>query len=300
MHWYPHDIKAFGFAARNLDFRERGIYRELLDLYYETERPLSRDINKVFEAIGASSDQDQNTARKLLTMFFSRAEDGWHQERADEVLGRYHVSGAIAPERYRNAETQIAAAQRQSRFRLKRAAMLKALAAHGKAVDPRTGNPALAKACEELGIDVETLENGANAVSTVTSRVTSHNVTVTSPLRGELQSYKSGTSGIPSVPAQLDNVVVGAALRVLRVAGLPANGSDPTLLALLAWGATSDELRLVGSEAVAKGKGVAWMAATIKGRRADAARPIQSFRDRADEEHLRRWAPELLKTKEQP
>ena len=48
------------------------------------------------------------------------------------------------------------------------------------------------------------------------------------------------------------------------------NPSDPRLRALLAQGATAEELAGVAGEAVAKGKGFAWAMKALEGRRADA------------------------------
>lgn len=58
----------------------------------------------------------------------------------------------------------------------------------------------------------------------------------------------------------------------MRTAGLgDVNPGHPTLLRLLEQGATADEFRGHAVEAVAKGKGFAWVLATLEGRRRDAA-----------------------------
>ena len=63
----------------------------------------------------------------------------------------------------------------------------------------------------------------------------------------------------------------GAACIAMRQAGMSAvNPSDPRLRALLAQGATAEELAGVAADAVAKGKGFAWALVALEGRRKDA------------------------------
>jgi hypothetical protein len=64
----------------------------------------------------------------------------------------------------------------------------------------------------------------------------------------------------------------GAACRAMKSAGLQAvNPGDPRLLALLSQGATLEEFDGIAREAVAGGKGFAWVLAVVQARRADAA-----------------------------
>ncbi|HYC00370.1 MAG TPA: hypothetical protein VEA35_18965 [Ramlibacter sp.] len=64
----------------------------------------------------------------------------------------------------------------------------------------------------------------------------------------------------------------GSACRVMRQAGLQGtNPGDPRLLALLEQGATPAEFAGIAAEAVAKGKGWAWVLTVLPARRAEAA-----------------------------
>lgn len=56
MNHYPHHIGDFNNATRHLTFVERALYRELLDLYYDTEQPLNPDFNKLARRVLATSD----------------------------------------------------------------------------------------------------------------------------------------------------------------------------------------------------------------------------------------------------
>ena len=78
-------------------------------------------------------------------------------------------------------------------------------------------------------------------------------------------SPPAGTTGFAPTAA-------GLACKAMRAAGLAAtNPGDPRLAALLDQGATVDELAGLAAEAVGKGKGFAWVLATLQGRRSDAA-----------------------------
>lgn len=64
----------------------------------------------------------------------------------------------------------------------------------------------------------------------------------------------------------------GLVCRAMRAAGMSAvNPGDPRLLALLAQGATTDELVGIASEAVEKQKGWAWVLHVVESRRREAA-----------------------------
>jgi len=47
MNYYPHHIGDFNSATRHLTRIERSVYRDLIELYYDTEAPLSRDVDKL-------------------------------------------------------------------------------------------------------------------------------------------------------------------------------------------------------------------------------------------------------------
>jgi hypothetical protein len=89
----------------------------------------------------------------------------------------------------------------------------------------------------------------------------------------------------------------------MRKAGFAAvNPLDPRFVAMVDRGATPDEFAFVASEALAKGKGWAWLLATVRGRREDAARQAampqegpQTARQRAQMASLEAWTPQLAR-----
>ena len=88
---------------------------------------------------------------------------------------------------------------------------------------------------------------------------------------------------------------------------LESFAQDPRLLTLREQGATDEDLLPIAAEAVAKGKGGAWIAAALVGRRADAAAlalapavPISVARDPDAAERSRAYLDELASIKSTP
>lgn len=90
MNHYPHHIGDFNSATIHLTFVERALYRELLDLYYDTERPLNSDVKKLARRVRAVTDEQRAALDIVLEEFFTLCEDGWHNERCDAEIAVYH------------------------------------------------------------------------------------------------------------------------------------------------------------------------------------------------------------------
>ena len=89
MNHYPHHIGDFNSATRHLTFVERALYRELLDLYYDTERPLNQDVNKVARRVLANTEEQRAALDIVLEEFFTLEDDGWHNARCDREIEAY-------------------------------------------------------------------------------------------------------------------------------------------------------------------------------------------------------------------
>ena len=89
MNHYPHHIGDFNSATRHLTFVERALYRELLDLYYDTERPLNADVKKLARRVLANTEELQEALRQVLEEFFTLHDDGWHNARCDKEIAAY-------------------------------------------------------------------------------------------------------------------------------------------------------------------------------------------------------------------
>jgi uncharacterized protein YdaU (DUF1376 family) len=85
---YPHHIGDFNNATRHLSRVERSIYRDLLDHYYDTEKPLRDDEEWLMRRILCDA-EDALSFRMVLSEFFVLEADGWHNARCDRELAAY-------------------------------------------------------------------------------------------------------------------------------------------------------------------------------------------------------------------
>src|SRR5690606_6590546 len=83
-------IGDFNSATRHLTRIERSIYRDLIDLYYDSEQPLLLDIDKLCRLVIARSDEERTAVEQVLNEFFTRNDDGWFHDRCDEEIAKYH------------------------------------------------------------------------------------------------------------------------------------------------------------------------------------------------------------------
>jgi len=89
---YPHHISDFNNATRHLNRIERGLYRDLLDLYYETEKPLPTEVGEVARRIVAN--ELSTDVERMLNEFFIKTPQGWYHERCDEEIGKYQSNNS--------------------------------------------------------------------------------------------------------------------------------------------------------------------------------------------------------------
>ena len=90
MNYYPHHIGDFNSATRHLTRIERSVYRDLIELYYDTESPLLLDFNALCRLVIARSDEERTAVEQVLNEFFTQTEHGWFHARCDEEIQKYH------------------------------------------------------------------------------------------------------------------------------------------------------------------------------------------------------------------
>ena len=91
MNYYTHHIGDFNNATRHLTRLERSIYRDLIDLYYETEVPLMTDLKKLCRLILATSNEEATVVERVLEEYFELTEDGWVQHRCQTEIERVQI-----------------------------------------------------------------------------------------------------------------------------------------------------------------------------------------------------------------
>jgi len=88
---YPHYITDFNTKTRHLTRLERSIYRDLMDIYYETELPLTKDIKKLCRLILATSNEESTAVEQVLNEFFTDSENGWFHGRCFDEINKYQT-----------------------------------------------------------------------------------------------------------------------------------------------------------------------------------------------------------------
>jgi len=111
MNHYPHHIGDFNNATRHLTRVERSLYRDLLDLYYDTETPLpAGDIHRLARRV-CCEQADIPALETVLNEFFALDGDVYRHERCDKEIARYHSQISTA------RKAGQASAQRRSNAR---------------------------------------------------------------------------------------------------------------------------------------------------------------------------------------
>jgi len=89
MNHYPHHIGDFNNGTRHLTRIERSIYRDLIELYYDTEAPLNGDIEVLQRRIIARSEEEKAALVAVLGEFFTLQDGAYFHARCDEEVSRY-------------------------------------------------------------------------------------------------------------------------------------------------------------------------------------------------------------------
>lgn len=88
MNFYQHHIGDFNNSTRHLTRIERSIYRDLLDIYYDTESPLTSDFDRLARRC-IVDDSERAAMRDVLNEFFTLKDNGYHNTRADKEIAAY-------------------------------------------------------------------------------------------------------------------------------------------------------------------------------------------------------------------
>jgi uncharacterized protein YdaU (DUF1376 family) len=97
VNYYPHHIGDFNNATRHLTRVERALYRELIELYYDIERPLpADDFGWICKKVLASSQDEMDSVKAILREFFKLDGDGYRHSRCDLEIASYRAKQEAA------------------------------------------------------------------------------------------------------------------------------------------------------------------------------------------------------------
>lgn len=92
MYYYSHHIGDFDLATRHLTRIERSIYRDLIEVYYDTEKQLTLDTPSLCRRIIARSADEVTAVEQVLKEFFLKTPDGWYHGRCETEIELYKKS----------------------------------------------------------------------------------------------------------------------------------------------------------------------------------------------------------------
>ena len=98
MHYYSKNIADFNNATRHLTRLERSLYSDAIELYYDTEKPLTSDINKLNRLLLAHSQDEKDALNTVLNEYFVLTDDGYVNKRCDEEIQAFHAKSNKAKE----------------------------------------------------------------------------------------------------------------------------------------------------------------------------------------------------------
>ena len=90
MNFYSKHIGDFNNATRHLSRVERSLFSDAIELYYDTELPLTSDLLKLERLLLATKKEEKIALLSILTEFFVLNDDGYRNKRCDEELLKYH------------------------------------------------------------------------------------------------------------------------------------------------------------------------------------------------------------------
>lgn len=124
MNYYSHHIGDFDKATRHLTRIERSIYRDLMDVYYDTEEPLTLDRAALCRKIIARSPEEATAVEQVLNEFFIESMTGW-----------VHIGCEMGIAAFRASNSQKSAAGKASAAAR---ALIKQQALNGRSTDVAT------------------------------------------------------------------------------------------------------------------------------------------------------------------
>ena len=226
MNYYPHHIGDFNTRTLHLSRLERGIYRDMRDLYFDKEAPLLADTGRLFRLLRVSTPEEIAAAQNVLEDFFVLTDAGWVDADAEAQIQAYYEG-------------------------------LEASSAGGKAAKKKR-DEAARLAAELAAVGQSTLDfvqqQHAQSTSTVPEQCANSAGTMRDGANQNQNQTQNQNQNQPQAQPTLSIDRAGAATAVelsiaFRKAGMPTQPADPRLLALVEQGISVDTALAACAEA---------------------------------------------------
>lgn len=91
---YQHHIRDFNNATRHLTRVERSIYRDLIELYYEEEAALPKDVAWIARKVLARTNEELTAVEQVLNEFFTESQQGYYHERCEAEIEKFKANSS--------------------------------------------------------------------------------------------------------------------------------------------------------------------------------------------------------------
>ncbi len=98
MHYYSHNIGDYRRDTSHLSLLEHGVYRQMMDTYYLTEKPLPLDHATLMRTHCARTADEVRAVEHVLNDFFVHTEYGYIHKRCDVEIEAFHSKSVSARE----------------------------------------------------------------------------------------------------------------------------------------------------------------------------------------------------------
>lgn len=115
MNYYQHHIGDFNNATRHLSLLERAIYRDLLDMYYDTEKAIdATNIDRLARRLQCITPEQVAALNYVLEEFFTLHDDAYVNNRCEREIAEFHGKRKQASEAGKASAKKRAAKKQQS------------------------------------------------------------------------------------------------------------------------------------------------------------------------------------------
>jgi len=92
VNFYPHHISDFNNATRHLTRVERSVYRDAIELYYDTESALIFDVGRLERRLICTDETEKEALKSILSEFFIKTDEGFIHERCEIEIAKYRAN----------------------------------------------------------------------------------------------------------------------------------------------------------------------------------------------------------------
>ena len=184
MNFYAFHINDFRGATWHLSNLARYVYRLLIDMYYDTEAALSKDLDVLAHKCSLKTDDEKQALQDVLKEFFTLKNGKWHHARIDKEIHAYrwahrNESNANSNETVTQRNEPLSNAERQKRVRDEHKKLCAELSNLGISFDKSMSLTGLRSLLDKARNDLRNENRNANSNEIVTQRNASSNDTVT-------------------------------------------------------------------------------------------------------------------------